>query len=210
MLVVDGSFAISLQDGGAPSSRDNSGHSLLDGSGGHGGAGLVLVRGAEILTSRACGFQAASSSDAEFQTVIRAARWAPGVSIYTDARELPVKMALVNPDLSVRYLRRGDRHPAYALALRLSIEGRCRVAPQTTPRLGVEFVVERTRRSKAGRRQMAAELLLERALRDPNFQGDFTAVVADLGWSSGPRWEDNPAIRIAEQLWLAQQDTRGI
>lgn len=217
-LAVDGSFATSLQDGAdlslrdnsSLSSRDNSGHSLPNSSVGYGGAGLVLVRGAEILAARPCGFQASSSSDAEFQAVIRGARWAPGVPIYTDARELPAKMTLVNPDLIVRYLRRGGKRPAYALAHRLSIEGRCRAAPQTTPRLGVEFAVERSRSNRAGRRQMAAELLLERALRDPNFQGDFSAIAAALGWTSGPRWQDNPAIRIAEQLWLVQQGPRGI
>src|SRR4029077_457101 len=123
-LVVDGSFAQADQDGGC---------------GGHGGAGLVLVRGEEILASRACGFHALSSSDAEFHAVIRAARWVTGVPIYTDARELPAKMTVVNPRLIVHYLGPCGRSAAYVLAHRLSIEGRCREAPETTPRAGLEF-----------------------------------------------------------------------
>jgi hypothetical protein len=210
-LVVDGSFVASMQVDGSSMI-----HPQVDGSSmihpqdsGHGGAGLVLLRGKEVLASRACGFSATSSSDAELHAVIRAARWAPGVPIYTDARELPAKMTLVNPALVVHYLAPGRRGVAYALAHRLSIEGRCRVAPQTTPRLGVEFAAERPQHSKGGRRRIAAELLLERALRDPNFSGDFSGIAAQLGWTSGPRWQDNPAIRIASQLWLKQQEGRG-
>jgi len=206
-LTVDGSFVPFLQDVDGPS-RDNSDHCLRD-NGGHGGAGLVLARGAEILATRACGFHASSSSDAEYQAVIRGARWAPDVPIYTDARELPSKMVLVNPGLNVRYLGPGKRHAPYMLAHRLSIEGRCRGAPMTTPRLGVEFAAERPKRSKAERRQMAAELLLEQVLHDASFQGDFTIVAAKLGWTSGPRWRDNPAIRIAKQLWLERHGCTG-
>lgn len=183
---------------------------VVDGSfvgSGHGGAGLVLLRGKEVLASRACGFSATSSSDAESHAVIRAARWAPGVPIYTDARELPAKMLLVNPDLVVHYLALGQRGSAYSLAHRLSIEGRCREAPQTTPRLGIEFAAGRSQHSRAGRRQMAAEMLLGCALRDSNFNGDFSAIAAQLGWTSGPRWQDNPAIRIASQLW---QESHGV
>ena len=190
-LVADGSFVDSSQD-----------------SGGHGGAGLVLIQGDEILASRACGFQAVNSSDAEFQAVIRAARWAPGVPIYTDARELPGKMMGVNPCLVVHYLAPGRRGEGYVLARRLSIEGRCRLAPGTIPSLGVEFAAERARHGKAGRRQMAAELLLERARRDPDFRGDFSVIAAQLGWTSGARWQHNPAIRIASQLWLEQNGER--
>ena len=191
-LVVDGSFVAFSQD-----------------RGGHGGAGLVLIQGDEILASRACGFRAVSSSDAEFQAVIRAARWAPGVPIYTDARELPAKMTGVNPHLVVHYLVSGRRGAGYALAHRLSIEGRCRLAPGTIPSLGIEFAAERARHGRAGRRWMAAELLLERARRDPDFRGDFFAIAAQLGWTSGPRWRHNPAIRIASQLWLEQNGERG-
>ena len=87
-VIVDGSFV-------------ESDHDDL----GHGGAGLVLIRAfdGEILASRACGFRASSSSDAEFHAVIRASRWVPGVAIFTDARDLPTKMVRVNPDLAVHY-----------------------------------------------------------------------------------------------------------
>jgi hypothetical protein len=190
-LVVDGSFVASPQD-----------------SEGHGGAGLVLIQGDEILASRACGFRAVSSSDAEFQAVIRAARWAPGVPIYTDARELPAKMTVVNPHLVVHYLVSGRRGVGYALAHRLSIEGRCRLAPGTVPSLGVEFAADRARHGRAGRRRMAAKLLLERARRDPDFRGDFVEIAAQLGWTSGSRWQHNPAIRIASELWLEQNGER--
>lgn len=194
-LVVDGSFVDPLQT------------SPQDGSG-HGGAGLVLLRGKEVLASRACGFSATSLSDAELHAAIRGARWAPGVPIYTDARELPAKMTLVNSTLVVHYLVPERRGVAHALAHRLSIEGRCRVAP-LTPCLGVEFPAERLQHSKAARRRMAAELLLERALRDPNFSGDFSAIAAQLCWTLGPRWQENPAIRIASQRWLEQKGTCG-
>lgn len=188
-LVVDGSFVTEAQDGG-----------------GHGGAGLVLAHGAEILASRACGFRVVSASEAEFQAVIRAARWAPGVPIYTAVRELPVRMGGVNPDLLVHYLGLGpsSRRVAYALAHRLSIEGRCREALGTIPRLGVDFAAGRVQRGRSGRRQMAAEMLLKIARQDPTFNGDFTVIARRLGWTSGPRWKDNPAIRIAAQLWVEQ------
>lgn len=191
-LVVDGSFVVSSQD-----------------SEGHGGAGLVLIQRNEVLASRACGFRTVSSSDAEFQAVIRGARWAPGVSIYTDARELPAKMRAVNPRLVVYYLASERRGAGYALAHRLSIEGRCQLAPGTIPSLGVEFAAARVQYSKGRCRRMAAELLLERARRDPDFRGDFAGVAAQLGWTSGPRWQHNPAIQIASQLWLEQNEERG-
>lgn len=172
---------------------------------GHGGAGLVLVRGDEILASRACGFSAESSSDAEQHAVIRAARWAPGVAIYTDARDLPAKMIRVNPALAVHYLHPNDRADAYALAHRLSVEGRCREAPETIPAVGLEFAAARSNLTKAQRKAKGAELLLEYARRDPSFDGDFTALAEQIGWTSGRRWQDNPAIRIASERWLASR-----
>jgi len=175
---------------------------------GYGGAGLVLVRGDEILASRACGFRASNSSDAEFHAVIRAARWAPGVAIYTDARDLPIKMTRVNPDLAVHYLDPRDRADAYALAHRLSVEGRCREAPETIPSVGIAFAAERPQRSKAERKRMGAELLLEHARRDPSFDGDFTALAERLGWTSGHHWQDNPAIRIASDRWRSAADDK--
>ncbi len=189
-IVVDGSF-VEFSRGAA----DDLGL-------GYAGAGLVLVHGDEIVASRACGFRAMSSSDAEFHAVIRAARWAPGVAIYTDARDLPTKMFRVNPDLTVRYLDPNDRADAYAIAHRLSVEGRCREAPETTPVVGVAFAADRPTRSKAERRRAGADLLLEHALRDPSFDGDFTALAARLGWTSGRRWQDNPAIQIATDRWI--------
>lgn len=186
-LVVDGSFV-----------------EARDGDLGHGGAGLVLVGGDEILASRACGFRAKGSSDAEFHAVIRAGRWAPGVAIYTDARDLPAKMVRVNPALSVHYLDPNRRREAYVLAHRLSVEGRCREAPHTTPAVGVDFAAGRPARSKGERRRMGADLLLEHARRDPSFDGDFTALAQRLGWTSGRRWQDNPSIRIAADRWNEQ------
>jgi hypothetical protein len=192
-LVVDGSFVDSKYDGL-----------------GHGGAGLVLVISArgEIVASRACGFRASSSSDAEFHAVIRAARWAPGVAIYTDSKDLPAKMIRVNPDLAVHYLHPNARADAYALAHRLSVEGRCREAPETTPAVGLEFAAGRSQRTKGERRRMGAELLLDHARRDPSFDGDFTALAERLGWTSGRRWQDNPAIRIATERWIGTGDDK--
>jgi hypothetical protein len=172
---------------------------------GHGGAGLVLVRGKTILASRACGFRAASSSDAEYHAVIRASRWARGVAIYTDARDLPVKMSRVNPDIAVHYLDPNKRADAYALAHRLSVEGRCREAPETIPSVGLAYAAERSNLTKAQRKAKGAELLLEHAQGDPSFDGDFTALAARLGWASGRLWQRNPAIRIASAQWQAQQ-----
>lgn len=189
-LVVDGSFVESAHD-----------------DLGHGGAGLVLVLGDNILASRACGFRASSSSDAEFHAVIRAGRWAPGVAIYTDARDLPIKMTRVNPDITVHYLVPHERGEAYALAHRLSVEGRCREAPETIPSVGLAFAVERSQLTKAQRKAKGADLLLDHARRDPGFNGDFTALAEQLGWTSGRLWQQNPAIQIATKRWLKQHAT---
>jgi len=188
-LVVDGSFVESKHD-----------------DLGHGGAGLVLVRSVtdEVLASRACGFRASSSSDAEFHAVIRASRWAPGVVIYTDAKDLPAKIIRSSPDIAVHYLVPSDRAEAYALAHRLSVEGRCREAPETIPSIGIAFAVARSARTKGERRRMGADLLLEQARCDPSFDGDFTALAERLGWTSGRRWRDNPAIRIATERWICE------
>lgn len=186
-LIVDGSFVESKHD-----------------DLGHGGAGRVLVRGAEILTSRACGFRASSSSDAKFHAVIRAGRWARGVAIYTDARDLPAKMARINPDLTVHYLDPSDRKEAYALAHRLSVEGRCREAPETIPAVGIDFAAERSNLTKSQRKAKGADLLLEAARREPSFDGDFTGLAERLGWTAGRLWRRNPSIRIASERWLKQ------
>lgn len=106
---------------------------------GHGGAGLVLATTAgEILTSRSCAFGAANSSDAELQAVIRGARWAPGIVIYTDSE--PTCAAAASSTAAavlflheiepkpVRFLHEHDRGAAHALAHQLSVEGRQRQA----------------------------------------------------------------------------------
>lgn len=189
-VVVDGSFVESRHD-----------------DLGHGGAGLVLVRGGlggEILTSRACGFRASSSSDAEFHAVIRAGRWTPGVAIYTDAKDLPHKILRSSPELVVRYLKPHERAEPHTLAHRLSVEGRCREAPETIPAVGIDFAAGRPGRTKAQKKMLGAELLLERALEDPTFDGDFTALAERLGWNSGRLWRDNPSIRIATERWLGR------
>jgi hypothetical protein len=173
----------------------------------YGGAGLVLIQGSEIVASRACGFCAESSSDAEYHAVIRAARWAPGVAIYTDARDLPAKFARVNPNLIIHYLDPNKRTAAYVLAHRLSVEGRCRDAPQTMSPAGIDFVTQRValtknqRKTQALRRSVA--LLIEHAQKDPAFDGDFAAIAARLGWASGKHWRGNPAIQIAAQRWVS-------
>jgi len=172
-----------------------------DGDLGHGGAGLVLVLVNEIVASRACGFRAEGSADAELHAVIRAWRWAPSVPIYTDARDLPEKVARSNPHIVVSYLPFEKRGAAHALAHRLSVEGRCREAPETTPLVGIEFAAARDTRTKAERRLMGADLLLDQAGNTPDFDGDFFALAERLGWTSGRRWRDNPAIRIASQRW---------
>jgi hypothetical protein len=185
-LVVDGSFVESRHD-----------------DLGHGGAGLVLVLGEEILASRACGFRASSSSDAEFHAVIRAARWAPGVAICTDAQDLPNKILRGSPGLVVRYLPPHKRGEAHQIAHRLSVEGRCREAPETIPAIGLAFAGARKTLTKAQRKKQGAELLLEHAEKDPSFDGDFTALAERLGWTSGKRWRENPSIRIASERWIA-------
>lgn len=187
-LFVDGSF-VDARDGGL----------------GHGGAGLVLVHESLIIASRACGFRAEGSADAELHAVIRGGRWAPGVAIYTDARDLPEKIARFNPRIVVGYLPFEMRGAAHALAHRLSVEGRCREAPETTPSVGIEFAAARDTRSKGERRRMGAELLLDHAGKDPAFDGDFFALAERLGWTSGRRWRENPAIRIAAQRWEAMK-----
>jgi len=184
-VVVDGSY-VEPREGGAL---------------GHGGAGLVLVRAEEILASRACGFSAESSSDAERHAVIRAGRWAPGVAIYTDSRDLPDQIARSSPGLAVRYLPPERRTAAHALAHRLSVEGRCRESPETIPAVGVEFAAARDTLTRGERKRKGAELLLEHASKDSNFDGNFVAIAERLGWTSGRRWRDNPAIQIASKRW---------
>lgn len=96
---------------------------------GHGGAGLVLATSVgKILAARACAFPADSSSDAEFQAVIRGARWAPGAVIYTDSESTCWAAISSNGNLDVRFLRDHERGPLHAMAHQLSVEGRLRQA----------------------------------------------------------------------------------
>lgn len=193
-IVVDGSFV-----------------ETAPGDLGHGGAGLVLVEGPSILDSRACGFRAESSSDAEFHAVIRGARWVPGVAIYTDARDLPAKIRSFNPRLAVHYLDPNKRSEAYVLAHRLSVEGRCRDAPETMSSAGIEFVTQRVSLTKNQRKMQSlrysVNLLLEHARKDPAFDGDFTAIAERLGWAKGTHWRDNPPIKIAFARWSSSKRT---
>lgn len=115
----------------------------------------------------------------------------------------------VNPDLAVHYLDPNRRAAAYALAHRLSVEGRCRDAPHTLSAAGIEFAAERATLSKTQRKvrslRRSVSLLLERAHADPSFEGDFTKVAESFGWTSGKRWRENPAIRIAADRWAQEK-----
>lgn len=199
-LVVDGSFV--------PKVRERGEHSPGDG-----GAGLVLVRGSvrtgEVLATRACGFAAVNSSDAEFQAVIRGARWAPGVPIYTDVRTFPDELAMVNPRLVVRYLLDHDQCPAYHVAHRLSVEGRCRQAPESAGPSGPEVAIERAGKTRAERRRMGVDLLLEQAAADPAFDGNFETLAERMGWTSGKLWRENPAIKKAAAAWAQRRSADG-
>jgi len=121
VLYVDGSFVTLSGD-------------RADGGPGHAGAGLVLTReSGEVLASRSCAFFAESSSDAELQAVIRGARWARGVVIYTDSESTCDAAMGSNKDLDVRFLDHANRRSAYALAHQLSVEGRTRQAQRVIP-----------------------------------------------------------------------------
>lgn len=188
VLIVDGSF-VPHEKGARRSS-------------GWGGAGLVLTRGGihgKVLADRACGFLAQSSTDAERHAIIRGARWAPGVEIYTDCRELPIALAEI-PTLRVQYLPPGRRSAVHARAHLLSVEGRCRDAPPEG-QTDAEMTRLRSGLTKRERKQAAVDLLLEKARAESTFDGDFVKVAESLGWTSGKRWRDNPLIRIAAEAW---------
>lgn len=199
-LVVDGSFV--------PLAPDRADRAI-----GHGGAGLVLVLGpvmtGEVLASRACGFDAVDSSDAECHAVIRGARWAPGVPIYTDVNTFPSKFAEINPKLVVHHLMSHERCPAHHLAHRLSVEGRCRQAPESAGPRGIEEAIAKAGKTKAERRHRGVELLLEEAAADPAFDGNFEALAERMGWTSGRLWRENPAIRKAAAEWALRRAPEG-
>jgi hypothetical protein len=196
-LIVDGSYR-------PPVGREHErrpGHS-------YGGAGLVLVRltgkmtkirKSEVIANRACGFTASSSSEAEFQAVIRGARWAPGVTIYTDCRSTAEYLG--HRELCVRYLNlAGGKWRTHDLAHLLSVQGQCRDAPSD----GGAAIAKATRnigRSDRQRRMGGVDILLEKARNDPAFDGDFVALAERLGWTSGRWWRDNPLLVIAAGRW---------
>ncbi len=160
------------------------------------------MRGGDVLAERACGFLAESSTDAERHAVIRGARWAPGVTIYTDCRELPATLGI--PTITVQYLPSGQRPAAYAIAHRLSVEGRCRDAPpeaQTDPRAAAARSC-----TKRQRKHAAVTLMLEQARTELAFDGDFVKIAERLGWTCGKRWRENPLIRIAAKAWAQDSE----
>ena len=123
------------------------------------------------------------------------------MTIYTDARELSAKAKHFNPSLDVRYLVPNHRDEAYALAHRLSVEGRCREAPETIPAVGIEYAASRSSLTTAQRKRRGVDVLLEQAKLDPAFDGDFVALAERIGWTSGQFWRENPAIQVAAKRW---------
>ena len=115
-LIVDGSFV--TQSG----QRDVS-------EPGYGGAGLVLLdAGGLVLAQQSCGFAAQHSADAEFQAIVRGARWMPLVSIYTDSQSHAARArGELSRDVQFLPIR---RYPCYQLAHDLSVQGRLRFMEQ--------------------------------------------------------------------------------
>jgi len=95
---------------------------------GHGGAGIVLTFKGDVVASRSCEFEASNSSDAEFQAVVRGARWIPRVVILTDSQAIVDKRLIetFNPRRELYWVRRRDRGPEWNIAHQLSQEGRYR------------------------------------------------------------------------------------
>ena len=95
-----------------------------------GGAGIVLVDGSptgNITGQRYCGFVCHGSQEAEYEAVLRAHRWAPSASIYTDAKFLVRSLKVYQPiSQQVRFLQRAPelRGDVYQRAHRLSVQGR--------------------------------------------------------------------------------------
>lgn len=106
----------------------------LDDRPGHGGAGLVLVTSTGVvIATRSCAFAADNSSEAERQAVIRGARWASGVTIYTDSESTCVAAASSNKALDVRFLPEAARTMPHEIAHTLSVEGRQRQSGKSPP-----------------------------------------------------------------------------
>lgn len=103
MLIVDGSFD---EDG-------------------RGGAGLVIARGSltgEVVVHTFAAFNAKTSVEAEYQAIVRGARWAPGLVVYSDCVGA-VYRAKVSGH-TARIIPHNLRQPGHALAHKLSTQGR--------------------------------------------------------------------------------------
>lgn len=115
-LIVDGSFV--TQSG----QRDVN-------EPGYGGAGLVLLdAGGVVIAQQSCGFAAQHSADAEFQAIVRGARWMPLVTVYTDSQS-HIERVRGEFGRDVRFLPI-RRYPGYELAHDLSVNGRLRFMEQ--------------------------------------------------------------------------------
>lgn len=115
-LIVDGSFV--TQSGQRDVNQP-----------GFGGAGLVLVdTNGAVIAHEMCGFAAQHSGDAEFQAIVRGARWMPEVSIYTDSKSHAERArGELWRDVQFLPIR---RYPGYELAHDLSVKGRLRFMEQ--------------------------------------------------------------------------------
>lgn len=102
---------------------------------GYGGAGLVLVEdGTDVIVAlRSCGFATGDSAEAEFQAIVRGARWIPNIAIFTDSKS-HVERATGELRRDVMFLscRSRKQSSAHDIAHELSVEGRIRFSQQAT------------------------------------------------------------------------------
>lgn len=102
---------------------------------GFGGAGLVLVEDGTdmVVATRACGFAAAHSAEAEFQAIVRGARWIPRVTIFSDSQS-HAERARGELGRDIRFFKALKKLlvPVHDLAHDLSVEGRLRFSQQAT------------------------------------------------------------------------------
>lgn len=90
-----------------------------------GGAGFVLVRDGvhgEEVTRGLASFRCRGSVDAEYQAIVRASRWAPGVMCLSDCTSA-IELAY-QQGIPVRYVAKRERTHHYTIAHRLSSIGR--------------------------------------------------------------------------------------
>lgn len=104
---------------------------VVDGSyqSGRAGAGLVLAEafdGGRVLAYTFCVFQAHDATEAEYQAIVRGARWAPGITVWSDCLGA-IYRAKVDHH-AVKFLPRDMRHH-HGLAHRLSVRGRRQAQP---------------------------------------------------------------------------------